>query len=61
MPDDQHPYESDSVLSMEGVNFPEDIAEGILEESGNVLEGSPFLGHISGLSCCVHKLAEIAI
>lgn len=61
MPNGQHPYESDPVLSVEGINLPEDVAEWVLEEPSNVLESSPFLGHISGLSCCVHELAIIAI
>ncbi len=49
MEDQQNPCESDSVLGMKGLDFPVDVGEGILEESSNVLECSPLLGHISGL------------
>lgn len=61
MPDEEEPDESDSVLGMEGLHLPESVAKGILEESGDVLESSPFLGHISGLSCGCHKLSEVSI
>lgn len=61
MPDEQHPGESDSVLGVQGVDFPEEVTEGVLEETSDVLKASPFLGHVSGLSCCVYELAEVAI
>lgn len=50
MENEQHPHESDSVLGVQGLQLPVDIAEGVLEESGNVLVGSPLLRHITGLS-----------
>jgi hypothetical protein len=43
------------------VDFPEEVTEGILVESGNILESSPFLGHISWLSCGSDKLSKITI
>lgn len=49
--DKEEPEETDSVLGMEGVHLPEDVAEWVLPESSDVLEGSPLLGHITGLSC----------
>ncbi len=61
MPDEEHPCESNSVLSMERVDFPEEVTEGVLVETSDVLKTSPFLGHVSWLSCCVHELAEITI
>jgi len=61
VPDEKDPHESDSVLRVKRVNFPESITEGILEETSDVLKGSPLLCHVSGLSCCVHELAEVTI
>lgn len=50
MPDKKNPDESDSVLSVEWLDFPVDVSSGVLEESGDVLESSPLLSHISWLS-----------
>ena len=61
MEDQEEPEETDSVLSVKGVNLPVDIAERVLPESGNVLEGSPLLCHITGLSSGNHKLVEVTI
>ena len=61
MEDEEEPEETDSVLSVEWVHLPVNIAEGVLEEPSNVLECSPLLGHITGLSCGKHKLVEITI
>jgi hypothetical protein len=61
MPCEKNPNESDSVLSVKWVNFPEHVSKRILEESCDVLECSPFLGHISRLSCCLNELVEIPI
>ena len=61
MEDKEEPEETDSVLSVEGVHFPVNIPEGVLEEPSDVLECSPLLGHITGLSCGNHKLVEITI
>ncbi len=61
MPDQKHPDESNSVLGMEGVYLPEDITDGILEQSSDVLKSSPLLSHVSWLSCCVHKLSKVPI
>jgi hypothetical protein len=51
VPEEENPDESDSILLMEDVQFPVSVSPRILEESGDVLESSPFLGHISWLSC----------
>jgi len=59
--DQEEPEETDSVLGVKGVNLPVDIAEGVLPESGNVLEGSPLLSHITGLSSGYHKLVEVTV
>ena len=61
MEDQEEPEETNSVLSVEGVHLPVDIAEGVLEEPSDVLECSPFLGHITGLPCGADKLVEITI
>jgi hypothetical protein len=61
MPDEEQPDESDSVLHYQGLHLPVSIGEGVLEESCDVLEGSPLLSHISGLSCRSHELGEVTI
>jgi len=61
MPCEENPDESDSVLCVEWVDLPEDVTLRILEESCDVLECSPFLGHISWLSCCLNELGKITI
>jgi len=61
MPDQKSPNESDSVLWVKWIDFPEDVTERILIESSDILESSPFLSHISGLSCGSNKLCEITI
>jgi hypothetical protein len=58
---EQNPEETDAVLLMEGLHFPVEIAKGIFEESSNILECSPLLCHITGLSCGHNKLSEITI
>lgn len=59
--DEKQPGESDSVLGVKRLHFPVDVAEWVLKESGDVLEGSPFLGHISWLSSGGNKLGKISI
>ena len=61
MEDKEEPEETDAVLLMEGLDLPVDIAEWVLEESGNILESSPLLSHIARLSCGYNKLVEITI
>ena len=57
----ENPGKSDSVLSSEHFSFPVHVSEGVLVESGNVLERSPFLGVVSGFLSLVNKLSEIPI
>ena len=61
MENEQHVEKSDSVLILKGGNFPEGIAEWILEEPGNVFEGSPSLSVISWFGSLVHEFAEITV
>ncbi len=61
MEDEQHPEETDAVLLVKRLHFPVKVTEWILEESSEVLEGSPFLCHIARLSCSKNKLLEITI
>ena len=61
MEDEQDPEETDAVLLMEGLHFPVEVAKGVFEESSNILEGSPLLCHVTGLSCGYYKLSEVAI
>ncbi len=57
----EEPEETDSVLGVEGVDLPVDIGEGVLKESSNVLEGSPLLCHVTGLSCGNNELVEVTV
>lgn len=59
MIDEQQPGESDSVLSDQRVYFPVNVAKGVFEETSDVLESSPFLGHITRLSSVLNELTEI--
>jgi hypothetical protein len=59
--DEKYPKETNAVLLMKRLNFPVKVAEGILEESSEVLKGSPLLCHIAGLSCGKNKLLEITV
>ena len=61
MEDQQHPEEADAVLLMKRLYLPVEIAKWIFEESSNILECSPLLCHITGLSCGNDKLCEITI
>ena len=61
MPDQENVDNSDSVLVSEGGDFPEGITEWVLEESGDVLECSPFLSHVSWLLGSSDELSEITI
>lgn len=61
MEDQQNPEETNAVLLMKRLNFPVEISKRIFEESSDVLECSPFLGHITGLSSCDNKLIEITV
>jgi hypothetical protein len=59
--DQQDPEETDAVLLMERLYFPVEVAEGVFEESSNILEGSPLLCHVTRLSCGHNKLSEITV
>jgi hypothetical protein len=61
MEDEENPDETDAVLLVEGLNFPVEVTEGVLEESSNILECSPLLCHIAGLSCGSDELSEVTI
>ena len=61
VPDQENVDNSDSVLVGQGGNLPESVAEWVLEESRDVLEGSPFLGHVSWLLGSGNELGEIAV
>jgi hypothetical protein len=61
VPDKENVNDSNSVLVGKGSNFPEGITEWVLEESGDVLECSPFLSHISWLLGFSNEFSEITI
>ena len=51
----------ESVLSVEDVSLPVGVADWVLVEARDILEGSPSLGIVSWLVGLVHKLSEVAI
>lgn len=61
MPNQEDVDNSNSVLVCKGSNFPEGVTEWILEEPSEVLEGSPFLGHVSWLLGLGNELSVITI
>lgn len=61
MIDEEGPDKSNSVLLVEGINLPIGVGKWILEESCDVLEGSPSLSVISGFSCGKDSFSEVAI
>jgi hypothetical protein len=61
MPDQENVDNSNSVLVCKGGNFPEGVTEWVLEESSEVLESSPFLGHVSWLLGLGDELSVITI
>jgi len=61
MEDNHTPEETDTVLSVERLHLPVHVAEGILEEAGNVLERSPSLGLVTRFLGVVDEFAEVAI
>ena len=61
MEEEENIDDSHSILIREGSDLPECVAEWVLKESSNVLEGSPFLCHISWLSSFSDELSVITI
>jgi hypothetical protein len=59
--DEEKPEETNAILLDEWLNLPVQVTEWVFEESSNVLECSPLLGHIAGLPGGSNKLAEITI
>ena len=59
--DEEDPDDSNPVLVLQDGNLPEGVAEWILEESSDVLECSPSLGHISWLLCSHYELSKVTI
>jgi len=61
MEDEKDPNISNSILFDKRLQLPVDITEWVFVKSSNILEGSPFLGHISWFSCGHNELCEITI
>jgi len=60
--EDHHaPHESHAILCKEWVHLPVDIADRVLNEPSDVLEGSPALSLISRLLSAVDELAEVTV
>ena len=54
-------HEANAILRVEWIDFPISVADGILEEACDVLEGSPFLRVVSWLLHGVNEFAKVAI
>ena len=61
MPDQEHPAESNPILVGQRGHLPESISEWVFKETRDVLEGSPFLSHVSWLTGFVYKFGEVAV
>ena len=61
MVEHEHPYETDSVLSMEWLSFPIQISNWIFIESSNILKRTPFLCLITGLLKVLNELTEVTV
>ena len=61
MENEEEPDEADAVLHDQGLHLPVEVAEGVLKEAGNVLEGPPLLCHIAWLSGCADELCEVTV
>ena len=59
--DDHAPQETNAVLPVEGLHFPVDVAEGVLEEASNVFEGSPSLRVVARLLGVVDELEKVTV
>eukprot|EP00353_Schmidingerella_taraikaensis_P010687 CAMPEP_0185567994 /NCGR_PEP_ID=MMETSP0434-20130131/1095_1 /TAXON_ID=626734 ORGANISM="Favella taraikaensis, Strain Fe Narragansett Bay" /NCGR_SAMPLE_ID=MMETSP0434 /ASSEMBLY_ACC=CAM_ASM_000379 /LENGTH=244 /DNA_ID=CAMNT_0028182369 /DNA_START=202 /DNA_END=932 /DNA_ORIENTATION=- len=59
--DHEAPHDADTVLGEERVHLPVEVADGVLYEPRDVLEGSPALSLVSRLLGAVNELAEVAI
>jgi len=59
--DDQAPEETNTVLSVEGLHFPVEVAHWVLHEAGDVFEGSPALGIVTRFLSVVNELEEVTI
>ena len=57
----ENPDDTDTVLSVEDVDFPVSVTKGVLKEARDVLERTPFLGLVLGLARVLDKLADVAV
>lgn len=55
------PHESDSVGFVKRVSLPVHVSSRVFKETSYVLEGSPFLGLVSGLFEVGNELVEITV
>ena len=58
---EEKPHKANTVLVVEGLHLPVDVAEGVLKEARDVLERTPFLGLVLGLARVLDKLADVAV
>ena len=57
----EHPDKSDSVVGAVGLGLPVSVSHRVLEESSDILEGSPSLGLVSRFLLGVNELGEVTV
>ena len=57
----RNPHETDAVGLVERVHLPVSVCEGVLEETGDILEGSPFLRFVAWFLGVSDKLHEVTV
>jgi len=60
-PSEQEVHDLHAAVRVEWLDLPVDVGDGVLLESGDVLEDSPFLGLVEWLLCVFHELCEVAV
>ena len=61
MESEADPHESHSVGLVKGVSLPVDVSSGVLKETSDVFERSPFLGFVSWLFEIGNELVEVTV
>ena len=58
---EEHPHKAHSVLVVEGLHLPVDIAHRVLDEASNVLKRTELLSLVTGFLHILHKLGEVTV
>ena len=55
------PHESETVGLVKWGRLPVNVTNWVFKEARNILEGSPFLGHVLGLLLVLNKFSPVTI